>query len=114
MLGHSINNLEQLMAKIGATSVDDVLRYVRQAARPGHAGVGVVARPGAGGGGAHLQGERVGGSVGAAHDELVCGCIRAATGGDGGASALARRRKASGCGFTTVEEKRVQHSLERI
>ena len=28
MLGHSIGNLEQLMAKIGATSVDDLLQYL--------------------------------------------------------------------------------------
>ena len=28
MIGHSINNLQELMTKIGATSVDDVLRYL--------------------------------------------------------------------------------------
>ena len=42
--------------------------------------VSVVAGPGAGRSNAHVQGERIGGSVGASHDELLRSCFSAEPG----------------------------------
>ena len=96
-------------------SVDAVLLQ-RQAARPGDAGVGVVARSGACEGGAHLQGERVGGSVGPAHDELLrshAGFDPGGTGCAGGVTRhlIARLGRARGAGLCLRERLQLHWPL---
>eukprot|EP01045_Picozoa_sp_COSAG04_P021172 COSAG04_NODE_2250_length_4446_cov_52.316310_2_plen_182_part_00 len=78
--------------------------------------VSVVARTGPGGSSAYMQGECVGGSIGAAHDELLCHRLCVESGGDGcegvlARSVAARLGRARGAGLCLCERLHLRWRL---